>query len=110
MAHELGHIALAHILGRTPSLEVSRNQEREADSFASSVVSTSPFGDYLVAGQIIWSLIMVWGEHTGNVEIATSHPLERERLMDFIRANEAKAASIGIDKQTIQDFLPPETQ
>ena len=108
IAHELGHIALGHTLGASVNLEVSRNQEREADSFASSVISTSPFGEYLVTGPVVWDLVWVWCQHAGNQRIATTHPLSRERLMDFIRANEAQAAALGITESTIRDLLPPE--
>ena len=52
VAHETGHIALAHTLGQQLNYDVSRNQEREADSFASSTLSTSPFREYLFLGQV----------------------------------------------------------
>ena len=107
IGHELGHIALAHTLGASANLEVSRNQEREADLFASSVISTSPFGEYLIAGPVVWELIWVWCEHAGNQRISTTHPLSRERLLDFIRSNKEQAAAIGISESTLRDFLPP---
>ena len=107
VAHELGHIALGHVLGEAANLQISRNQEREADSFASSVISSSPFCEYLVGGSIIWELAWVWCQHAGNEKVATTHPLALERLMDSIRANEEQARDIGIDKESIKDFLPP---
>jgi hypothetical protein len=108
IGHELGHIALGHTLCASANLEVSRNQEREADSFASSVISTCPFGEYLVTGPVVWDLVWVWCQYAGNDRMATTHPLSRERLLDFIRANAAQSAALGISEATIRDFLPPE--
>ena len=106
IAHELGHLALGHTLGRAANLEVSRNQEREADSFASSVISTSVFSDPLVEGMILWELAWVWSQQSGGREVATTHPLSRERLLDFIRANETVARGLGVTLESVQDLLP----
>lgn len=106
IAHELGHLALGHTLGQAANLEVSRNQEREADSFASSVISTSVFSDPLVEGMLLWELAWVWSDYAGGREVATTHPLSRERLLDFIRANETIARGLGIALDSIQDLLP----
>ena len=95
LAHELGHLSLGHCYGRRVNLEVSRNQEREADSFASSVISSSPFGDYLIFGTILWELVWVWVEKAIGRE-ATTHPLSSERLGDLIRANPSIAADLGL--------------
>ena len=95
LAHEFGHLALGHCYGNRVNLEVSRNQEREADSFASSVISSSPFGDYLVFGTILWEAVWVWVEEATG-QVATTHPLSRERLADLIRANPSVAAEFGL--------------
>lgn len=95
LAHEFGHLALGHCYGQRVNLEVSRNQEREADSFASSVISSSPFGDYLVFGTILWEAVWVWVEEATG-QVATTHPLSRERLADLIRANPSVAAEFGL--------------
>ena len=95
LAHEFGHLALGHCHGTRPNLEVSRNMEREADSFASSIISSSPFGDYLIFGSILWESVWVWVQDTTG-EIESSHPLSRERLSDLIRANPSTADELGI--------------
>ena len=95
LAHEFGHLALGHVQGGSANLEVSRNQEREADSFASSVISTSPFGGYLVLGMVLWDLVWVWYEKATGAP-ATTHPLSSERLADLIRANPSAAAELGL--------------
>ncbi len=106
IAHELGHISLGHTLGKQLNNEISRNQEREADSFASSVASVSPFSDYSVAGGIFWWVILTWVEAAAGPHPATSHPHSRERLMDYIRANYDQARDLGMDEEGIGVFLP----
>ena len=106
IAHELGHIALGHTLGDRSNDEISRNQEREADSFASSVASSSPFSDHIVAGGIFWWVILSWVDAiSGRIEV-TTHPFSRDRLLDYIRANIDQAKLLGIDETSINDFLP----
>jgi len=106
IAHELGHHALGHTLGVALNPSISRNQEREADSFAASVISSSPFADYLVIGPILWNLLWVWCEHAAGFSVATTHPLARERLMDFVRANAETAAELGFDEKNLAALLP----
>ncbi|MCX7591793.1 MAG: hypothetical protein N2255_09210 [Kiritimatiellae bacterium] len=106
VAHELGHHVLGHVLGPDANLEITRNQEREADLFADSVVSSSPFGDYLVAGQIMWWLILVWVENSTGERRVTTHPWAAERLMNCIRDHRDQAAQIGVTAETVRLLLP----
>lgn len=109
-AHELGHICLGHTLRNGPnSFEVSRNQEREADSFASSVISESPFSDYNCYGAMIGNLIFIWlqGRENDSSEV-TTHPHSEERLMYLIRANKEQFQELGINEETIIELLPGE--
>lgn len=97
LAHEFGHLALGHCNGMYLSDEVNRNREREADSFASSVVSLSEYRNVIGIGTIIWELAMtVWQKVCRAT--ATTHPLSAERLVDFIRANPSTAREIGFDQ------------
>ncbi len=106
ISHELGHIALCHTLGRNVNMEISRNQEREADSFAASVASSSPFSDYIVAGGIFWWVIMAWVDAASDNTEETTHPHSQERLMDYIRSNRDQAEEIGVGEASIFEFLP----
>ena len=96
IAHEAGHQALCHTLNtaKTVNLEVSRNQEREADSFASSVIASSPFGEYILAGTLFWHYAMAMQQ--GDEAVESTHPLSKERFENFVRANSELAASMGI--------------
>jgi len=100
LAHEAGHQALGHVLdqSQTVNLEISRNQEREADSFASSVIASSPFGEYILVGTLFWHYALAQQENDQTV--ATTHPLSKERFENFVRANAELAASMGITVDT----------
>ena len=95
LAHEAGHHALGHTLNTSEkvNLDISRNQEREADSFASSVIASSPFGEYILAGTLFWHFALA--SQQGDA-VATTHPLSKERFENFVRANAELAASMGI--------------
>jgi hypothetical protein len=95
MAHECGHQSLGHVLktGDSVNLEISRNQEREADLFASSVIASSPFGEYILAGTLFWHYALAQ-QQEGSA--ATTHPLSKERFENFVRANAELAQSLGI--------------
>ena len=97
LAHESGHHALGHLLSTSEktNLEIERNQEREADSFASSVISASPFGEYIFAGTLFWHYALAVQSDSGS-DLNCNHPLSRERFENFVRANAEKAAAMGI--------------
>ena len=77
------------------NIEIDRNEEREADSFASSVISASPFGEYIFAGTLFWHYAMAMQSDTDS-DLASNHPLSRERFENFVRSNSEKAAAMGI--------------
>ena len=99
LGHEVGHQVLGHMdgNGRLPNnVEISRNQEREADSFANSVIASSPFGEYVFSGTLLWHYALACKEEQEGITKAGNHPLERERVGNLIRANPEKAAEMGI--------------
>ena len=97
LAHECGHHALGHLLGfpRKENLSIDRNQEREADSFASSVISASPFGEFIFAGTLFWHYAVAMQSEDGR-SVAGDHPHSRERFENFVKSNREKAAAMGI--------------
>jgi hypothetical protein len=97
LAHETGHHALGHLLSVAEkcNLEISRNQEREADSFASSIISTSPFGEYIFAGTLFWHYAIA-SQADAASDTTSDHPLSKERFENFVRANAEKASAMGI--------------
>ncbi|MBR4603807.1 MAG: hypothetical protein IKO43_03055 [Kiritimatiellae bacterium] len=95
LAHECGHVALGHTL--TPGEDVvgagiSRDQERQADSFMSSVIATSPFAQQILLGEILFLHVSQCVPNDGK----GTHPHSKERLENLVRAHPDLAASIGI--------------
>ena len=93
LAHEVGHHALGHTVGQAQNLEIARNQEREADSFASSIIQANDFGEHILEGSLIWWYALAQQESVNGE--TTSHPASRERYQNFIRSNAAMAHMLG---------------
>jgi hypothetical protein len=114
VAHEAGHIALGHTLARDLNFDMARNQEREADSFASSALSTCPFPEYLFLGQVLVSIIFAWYEHATGMRKATSHPLAGERFFNAMQSNsqaaEEAAEAFGLSRERLVELLPGQLQ
>ena len=111
IAHEAGHIALGHTLGPELSYDMSRNQEREADSFAASCLSTSPFRDQLFLGQVFATVILSLMDHASASTEVSTHPASRDRFFNALQSNkeaaEDAAEKYGLTSAELQRFLPP---
>jgi hypothetical protein len=111
LAHELGHICYGHTTqGDYASDEQSRQMERDADGFASSVINAIHYKDYNIYAGAVECMLWVWivENETRPAEL-TSHPHPRERLYNFLRANESGLQALGITRRNIDGFLPPTT-
>lgn len=103
LAHETGHIVLGHLEGKEVkvwmNMEVRRNYESQADLVASSIMSTSPFGEYVFLGQVFYYWVNMQKTDAlikQNVpKNELDHPLNRERYVSFVLANKEKAAAYG---------------
>lgn len=93
LAHEAGHHALGHLHGHvdTETREISRNKEREADSFEASIMSVSPFGEFMLNGDLLYYAIDAKVGGGG-----FSHPYSEERFSNLVRANPALAKAVGL--------------
>ena len=103
LAHEAGHVVLGHVHRNGERLnEVTRNQERQADLFCDSVISTSPYGQYIFEGTVLYWLMKTHRDQdrqgkSGQAANANgTHPVSRERLENVLRANPEKAKALGI--------------
>lgn len=115
LAHEAGHIALGHTLAmKELNFDVSRNQEREADSFASSTLSTSFFTEHLFLGQVFVTILFTWQQSVARLSEPSTHPLGRERFRNALETNSeaAKDAAVrlGLTREALVALLPPEVQ
>ena len=97
IAHEAGHLSLGHSFSKVnyymSNLEVARNREREADSFSSSVIATSPFGESVLLGTLLWYFVLASQEEGAS---ESTHPLSKERFENLLRANPDLAKSLGL--------------
>jgi hypothetical protein len=93
IAHEMGHLCLGHTcsLVRVED-EVSRNMEREADSFAASILHTLDNRAYHFVGQILFDLMMTWQHHGIAPQTPTSHPCSRDRFHAAFVSNPTAAS------------------
>ena len=102
LAHEVGHQVLGHNFQHGKDAvnnEVRRNWEAQADLFASSVMSSSPFGEYVFAGRVfaLWVRMRQTDPILKKVpQRELSHPIDRERFVALILSNKEKAAALGI--------------
>ena len=102
LAHEIGHQVLGHGYQEgkdSINNEVRRNFESQADLFASSVMSSSPFGEYVFAGRVfaLWVRMRQTDPILRKLPARKlDHPIDRERFVALVLANKEKAAALGI--------------
>jgi len=106
LAHEMGHVAGGHFRGADPNRTISKNEEAQADLFASSVAASIANGGQMLAGQILQWYVLALGEtqHPGD-ERFRSHPYSADRLRAAVFANKELAVSLGIDPDEIDDLV-----
>lgn len=116
VVHELGHICLGHYGNENVFLhqDIKANQELEADSFASSIV-TSLFPERFkqelvlanVKSEFAWVLRdRIFGAGVlGKKEQVTTHPHSKERLINAIRANQKMTQDHSINEAWIDKTI-----
>lgn len=105
MAHEIGHLAYGHVYSGSRTLERTRNQERDADSFACSVGSSEWFAESMFMGQLYFHFALALNESGKDSDTRTNHPFSRERLLNLIRSNRPLAAKCGFTEEGMREFL-----
>lgn len=109
-AHELGHICYGHTMGRRDNNDISRMQERDADSFASQCFSSDTHRGTSFLGQLFVNLIFAWREERAGRSELTTHPAGRERFMNAIHLNPSPAKealeTLGLKIDDLIALLP----
>lgn len=106
LAHEAGHIALAHVNANVDyyevNLEVARNQERQADSFMSSVIATVPFGGHMFEAELYNDYLNAVAERSAAKrsgrkvsDRGSTHPLSIERYNNLLKDHPGLAEKYG---------------
>ena len=102
LAHEVGHQVLGHNFQEGKDClnnEVRRNFESQADLFAASVMSSSPFGEYVFAGRVfaLWVSMRQTDPLLEKIPARElDHPINKERFIALVMANKEKATALGI--------------
>lgn len=111
LGHEMGHLAGGHPLGADPNMTVSKNEESQADLFASSLAASMENGPYMLKGQIaFWHFLALGEKQNPTNELFRTHPYSAERLCAAVRANKALAASIGITPEIADNIAASAAQ
>lgn len=85
IAHEFGHFVYGHVAGRKRSWEISRNNERDADSFAASVLSSMPNPDRsLIGAALLWAVLAHRSRQSGRDHEEATHPRDTSRLDSLV--------------------------
>ena len=110
IAHEMGHISHDHAKHAGENLDIIRNHERDADNFASSVLSTCPYREYHFLGQMLALALFVWVDHLASNDKPSTHPLARERFENTFASNSQAAKDaeqdFGLSKVKLLELLP----
>jgi len=115
LAHEMGHLCLHHTARPSGTdAEVQRNQEREADSFSSSVLQSLQSRPQMFIGQALHNLLLAWQEMGGGERPEATHPQGRDRFLAVLQSQrtamlEAESA-YGIGENDWRELLPTERQ
>lgn len=106
LAHEAGHIALAHVNANVDyyqvNREVARNEERQADSFMSSVIATVPFGGHMFEAELYNDYLNAVAERSAAKrsgrkvsDRGSTHPLSIERYNNLLKDHPDLAEKYG---------------
>lgn len=108
IAHELGHICLHHTHssrgGRSLINSMSRNNERCADLFASSIIEAMNYPQYMFIGNIIMILSFAW--MSDDEDVATTHPYTKERFDYIYNSHIELINSFGFTREVFDSLLP----
>jgi len=109
LAHELAHLSFGHVQATGTAREITRNSEREADSFAASVLVSLPNPDRtLVGGVAFWSCLALAERHHRS-SILDTHPRSLQRLASLIdsapSAMQAAEAAHGLSRDGLLSLI-----
>lgn len=105
IAHELGHNILGHTERSEIDYPISRNDERQADLVAQSIIAALPYQDKNIIASICVFTLFTWMSTEYDGPVAT-HPDSRERVYNAWRSNEEYFNSIHFDIESLEYFLP----
>ena len=109
MAHECGHICLGHLYseGRDMHCSINRNDERQADSWASAVMQSCCLGAQGAVAAVMMVIGLTWAHKISEEELRFStHPMHMERLEHMIQTFDAMFTVSHITKKQLLELVP----
>lgn len=109
MAHECGHICLGHLPyhGQDMHCSISRNDERQADSWASAVLQSCCLGAQGAVAAVMTIIGLAWAHKISEEELRFStHPMQMERLEHMIQTFDAMFTVSHITKKQLLELVP----
>jgi hypothetical protein len=109
LAHECGHVCLGHAPypGQDAHMSISRNDERQADSFASSVIQSSCLGAQGAVGAAMSNIGFMWIHDAKDGDMRYgSHPDNMERLEKFLGDFNAILTVSHVSRKQLLELLP----
>lgn len=109
MAHECGHICLGHLpyYGQDMHCSISRNDERQADSWASAVLQSCCLGAQGAVAAVMMIIGLTWAHKISEEELRFStHPMHMERLEHMIQTFDAMFTVSHITKKQLLELVP----
>ena len=88
-------------------MSISRNDERQADTFASSVIQSSCTGTVGAIGAIVSQIGFMWVHRIPDAKLRfSSHPMNIERLSQYIEDFNAILTVSHIKKKQLLGLVP----
>lgn len=106
LCHECGHLCLGHLHGETARTDnsISRNQEREADSFSCSMMLGTGLGSDFFIGNVL-SMLSLYFLGKGNSNKFSTHPVTEERILNILRSFEHEIMYSGFNINDIKKLM-----
>jgi hypothetical protein len=109
IAHECGHVCLGHTPyeGQDMNLSISRNDERQADSWASAVLQSCCLGAQGAVSSVMNIIGLMWAHEISEKELRfSSHPMHMERLDGVLHTFDALFTVSHISKKQLLELVP----
>lgn len=109
VAHECGHVCLGHAPhdGQDVHMSISRNDERQADSWAAAVMQSCCLGAQGAVAAVMSLIGFMWAHKVTEDELRfSSHPMHLERLSQFIQDFDAMFEVSHIKKKHLLELMP----
>lgn len=109
VAHECGHVCLGHAPyeGQDMNLSISRNDERQADSWASAVLQSCCLGAQGAVASVMNIIGLMWAHEISEKELRfSSHPMHMERLDGVLQTFDALFTVSHISKKQLLELVP----